>query len=130
MVYSLSIVFCKLSLLALYLQLSPKKGFRAIVWVLIGITCVYGVSYQIISIFLCRPVRANWDLSLASDPSTKCIDKLIPYLLLSVANIVMDVAILLLPIRIVIPLQMPTRQKISIFLIFATGALCVFPSQV
>ncbi|KAI3556378.1 integral membrane protein [Colletotrichum abscissum] len=39
---------------------------------------------------------------------------------LSIANIIMDVVILLLPLKIVIPLQMARRQKVSVILMFAT----------
>ncbi|KAK1534789.1 uncharacterized protein CCOS01_03541 [Colletotrichum costaricense] len=42
---------------------------------------------------------------------------------LSIANIIMDVVILLLPLKIVIPLQMARRQKVSVILMFATETL-------
>ncbi|WYZ45334.1 hypothetical protein EsH8_VIII_000650 [Colletotrichum jinshuiense] len=40
----------------------------------------------------------------------------------SIANIVMDVCILLLPLPIVLPLQMAQKQKCSLILLFGTGA--------
>ncbi|TEA12395.1 hypothetical protein C8034_v006141 [Colletotrichum sidae] len=42
-------------------------------------------------------------------------------MVLSVANIIMDVVILIIPLKIVIPLQMARRQKASVILLFATG---------
>ncbi|KAI8253570.1 Satratoxin biosynthesis SC1 cluster protein 4 [Colletotrichum sp. SAR11_239] len=42
-------------------------------------------------------------------------------MVLSIANIVMDIVILVLPLKIVIPLQMARRQKASVILLFATG---------
>jgi hypothetical protein len=42
---------------------------------------------------------------------------------LSILNIIIDVFELILPIPVVVPLQMSTRQKISILMVFATGAL-------
>ncbi|KAL1871070.1 hypothetical protein Daus18300_004815 [Diaporthe australafricana] len=40
---------------------------------------------------------------------------------LSIANILIDVAILLLPVGVVVPLQMPKMQKASLLVPFATG---------
>jgi hypothetical protein len=42
---------------------------------------------------------------------------------LSILNIIIDVFELLLPIPVVLPLQMPLKQKLSICLVFATGIL-------
>jgi hypothetical protein len=70
-------------------------------------------------VFRCEPVEFSWDLTLDG----KCIDNLIPMMTLSIANIMLDVVVLLLPVRVVLPLQIPTRQKISLVLLFATGGL-------
>jgi hypothetical protein len=118
--YTLSISFSKLSILALYLRLSPARWFRTLVCGLIGIVSAYSVAYLLISIFGCTPVAASWDLSI---PSPKCVDTLTSYMVLSIANIVMDCCTLALPIPVVLPLQMARRQKASLILLFATGGL-------
>ncbi|KAF4776916.1 integral membrane protein [Colletotrichum scovillei] len=117
--YSLSVVLAKLSLLFLYLRLSPDRSFRIIVTSLIGIVIAYSVAYQLLSIFGCRPIYASWDAEALK--TAHCVDKETIYMILSIANIIMDVAILLLPLKIVIPLQMARRQKVSVILLFATG---------
>lgn len=101
-------------------------------------------------IFRCIPVAAGWDISIL-DP--KCSNMLTVMMVLSIANIIMDIAILILPIpvcdlkclvilanllgndiiydeqlltppsQVVIPLQMRKMKKASIILIFATGGL-------
>lgn len=53
----------------------------------------------------------------------ECYDSYPAYIALSSLNIIMDVVILLLPIPLVIQMQLPTRQKISLILLFATGIL-------
>lgn len=128
MTYSLSVVLAKLSLLFLYLRLSPDRNFRILVISLIGIVIVYSVAYQLLSIFGCRPNYASWDAEALQ--TARCVDKETIYMILSIANIIMDVVILLLPLKIVIPLQMARRQKVSVILLFATGALSdpYFPS--
>lgn len=46
MTYSLSVVLAKLSLLFLYLRLSPDRNFRILVISLIGIVIVYSVQLR------------------------------------------------------------------------------------
>ncbi|KAK1710853.1 uncharacterized protein BDZ83DRAFT_766078 [Colletotrichum acutatum] len=117
--YSLSVVLTKLSLLFLYLRLSPDRSFRIIVTSLIGIVIAYSVAYQLLSIFACRFIYASWDAEALQ--TAHCVDKGTIYMIFSIANIIMDVVILLLPLKIVIPLQMSRRQKVFVILLFATG---------
>ncbi|KAK1856048.1 integral membrane protein [Colletotrichum chrysophilum] len=119
MTYSLTVVLAKLSLLFLYLRLCPDQSFRIVVMTLIGIVTAYSIAYQLLSLFGCRPVYASWDAVALKTAS--CVDKETVYMVLSIANIIMDIVILMLPLKIVIPLQMARRQKASVILLFATG---------
>ncbi|KAH6898181.1 hypothetical protein B0T10DRAFT_453523 [Thelonectria olida] len=122
LIFAISIAFSKLSVLGFYLRISPDRVIRRAVYTLIGIVCVYTLLYLFLMIFRCRPIASSWDLTVQGE----CIDSLVPMLTLSIANIVIDALILVLPIRIVIPLQIPLRQKISLALLFATGGfVCV-----
>ncbi|PHH66162.1 hypothetical protein CDD81_225 [Ophiocordyceps australis] len=115
--YAISITFSKLSILAFYLRISPDHKFRIAVFTLIGVVVAYTVTYIFVMVFRCSPVAAGWDLLLKG----RCIDNLIPMMVLSIANILIDLVILCLPLKVVLPLQIPTRQKLSLVLLFATG---------
>ncbi|PHH83474.1 hypothetical protein CDD82_433 [Ophiocordyceps australis] len=117
--YAISITFSKLSILAFYLRISPDHKFRIAVFSLFGVVVAYTVTYIFVMVFRCSPVAAGWDLSIKG----KCIDNLIPMMVLSIANILIDLVILCLPLKVVVPLQIPTRQKISLVFLFATGGL-------
>lgn len=119
MTYCTTVSSAKLSILVFYLRLSPQKPFRIAVYALIGIVVAYTLSYIITILLLCKPIELNWDITVKGT----CISRLAPMMVLSVANIFIDVAILVIPIRVVIPLQMPRRQKLSLLLLFATGGL-------
>ncbi|KAI1499843.1 hypothetical protein F5X99DRAFT_388409 [Biscogniauxia marginata] len=120
--YCLAITFAKLSILALYLRLSPVRWFRIGVWTLFGLVSSYSISYILAFIFRCKPVEAGWDVTIQALPTTKCANMLTIMMVLSIANICMDIIILLLPIPVVIPLQMRNAQKVSLVLLFGTGA--------
>ncbi|KAH7254905.1 hypothetical protein B0J15DRAFT_559357 [Fusarium solani] len=121
--YMLSSDLAKISLLFFYLRLCPERTFRRIVQVLAGLFITYAVVYAIISLFGCQPIKASWDLVAMA--TGKCVDKFGFFLAASVANVVMDLVILLLPLRIVIPLQIPRRQKLSLLLLFTTGGFVI-----
>ncbi|KAK1706144.1 integral membrane protein [Colletotrichum lupini] len=118
-VYSLSVTTAKLSLLVLYLRLSPERWFRIVTMTLIGFASSYALAYLFLIVLSCRPIQASWDLSARE--GAICIDKNTVYLVLSATNIIMDVVCLILPLKIIIPLQMAARQKLSLILLFATG---------
>ncbi|KAJ4171391.1 hypothetical protein NW754_013160 [Fusarium falciforme] len=121
--YMLSSDLAKISLLFFYLRLCPERTFRRIVQVLAGLFITYAVVYAMISLFGCQPIKASWDLVAMA--TGKCVDKFGFFLAASVANVVMDLVILLLPLRIVIPLQIPRRQKLSLLLLFTTGGFVI-----
>jgi hypothetical protein len=121
--YMLSSDLAKISLLFFYLRLSPERNFRMILYVLISLFGLYALIYAMISLFGCQPIKASWDL--AAQATGKCVDKFGFFLAASVANVVMDLVILLLPLRIVIPLQIPRRQKMSLLFLFTTGGFVI-----
>jgi hypothetical protein len=117
----LSSDLAKVSLLFFYLRLCPERKFRMLVKILVAFFVLYAVIYALISLFGCRPIYASWNL--AAQATGKCVDKFGFFLAASVANVVMDLIILILPLRIVVPLQIPRRQKISLLFLFTTGGL-------
>ncbi|KAF5974640.1 L-fucose permease [Fusarium coicis] len=121
--YMLSSDLAKISLLFFYLRLSPERTFRMAIYVLISLFGLYALIYTMISLFGCQPIKASWDL--AAQATGKCVDKFGFFLAASVANVVMDLVILLLPLRIIIPLQIPRRQKMSLLFLFTTGGFVI-----
>ncbi|KAL2288749.1 hypothetical protein FJTKL_03417 [Diaporthe vaccinii] len=118
--YCLAITFAKLSLLVLYLQLSPVKSFRISVWVLIVFVCGYSLAYILVMVFRCRPVAAAWDMTITG---AECYSQVTVMLVLSIANILVDAALFILPLPVIAPLQMRIEKKVSLILLFATGGL-------
>lgn len=57
-----------------------------------------------------------------------CIGKMGPMMTLSIANIIIDIIVLFIPVKVILPLKIPLRQKISLIIIFAAGGLYVEPS--
>lgn len=119
MSFILSVSLAKTSMLVLYLRLSPHRWFRWTCYVSLAIITCYSVTAALVESLACRPLRGIIDESMDAE----CYDSYPAYIALSSLNIVMDVVILLLPIPLVLQMQLPTRQKISLILLFATGIL-------
>lgn len=71
-------------------------------------------------VFRCRPVAAAWDMTIVG---AECYSEVTVMLVLSIANILVDSALFILPLPVILPLQMKTEKKISLILLFATGGL-------
>ncbi|KAF9769718.1 hypothetical protein IL306_012809 [Fusarium sp. DS 682] len=119
--YAASISLAKLSVLTFYLRISPDRLVRRAVHVLRGVVCSYTFVYICLVVFRCQPVSSGWDLTIEG----KCISMNVLVIFLVICSVVIDTFVLLLPIRIVQPLQIPTRQKISLAVLFATGGCII-----
>ncbi|KAL4874376.1 hypothetical protein BJY04DRAFT_226121 [Aspergillus karnatakaensis] len=116
--YAWAVIFSKLSILAFYLRLSPQKWFRMLALGLMGVCICYVILYTFLFIFRCKPIAQNWDITITSG---SCINTETIMTVLSVANIVMDVLTLILPIPVIMNLKMRLAQRISVILIFSSG---------
>jgi hypothetical protein len=67
----------------------------------------------------CQPYRRNWDKTI---PGT-CIDIKIINLSTAIINFILDIAILILPQKIIWGLQMSTQRKFGMSIIFAIGIM-------
>ncbi|KAK8058165.1 hypothetical protein PG994_008613 [Apiospora phragmitis] len=124
--YILSSEVAKISILMFYFRISPDKRFHLAVGGMIGLLSVYSALYILLNIFGCMPISDSWNVAKQAAGEAKCIDKGKFYLAAVVVNVVIDFIIMLLPIPVLAPLQMPLRRKISLCLLFATGGFTIF----
>ena len=84
----------------------------------IVVTALYYTISTFVSIFLCSPREAIWD-PLITD--ARCLNNEMGILITCIFNIVSDITILVLPARVVWKLQIPTKKKVGIVLLFSIG---------
>ncbi|KAI0162486.1 hypothetical protein BJ166DRAFT_269580 [Pestalotiopsis sp. NC0098] len=111
--FALALTLARLSILVFYLRLSPIRSFR---WTVLSIIT-----------FLCLETLISVTLSLLIfDPAVKGRMKAADQALgmfYGVSNILVDFAILVLPIGVVVPLQMSPRRKMAVLCLFGAGSL-------
>ncbi|KAI5460206.1 hypothetical protein BGZ63DRAFT_415562 [Mariannaea sp. PMI_226] len=126
-VYQLCNSFTKLSLLYIYLQLSPQKWFRIAVWTIIGLVAAYTTIIVLLMLFHCSPVRKAFDFTILTG---SCMDAGALYIATAVSNIITDVILFVLPIPMVYNLRMSNVQKAGAIIVFGIGSMTVATSIV
>ena len=110
----------KIAILALYHRLFPNKSLRLGIRIILGVLVGLTMSTVITGLSSCRPFAANWNPKL---PGSYCINKEAFFRYGSIPNILTDVAMLILPIKVVWNLHTSTRLKIGLFVTFTAGSL-------
>ncbi|KAF2970820.1 hypothetical protein GQX73_g2823 [Xylaria multiplex] len=121
--YTFSSPLIKLSLLALYRRIFPTRVVQ-IGTQIIGIACIASfIPTFILDFTQCRPLRAFWLVELQTLPTTKCINLFQFLFANAIVNSIIDFSALALPIHEVLKLQITTRQKINVALVFLLGGV-------
>ncbi|KAF2832848.1 hypothetical protein CC86DRAFT_399514 [Ophiobolus disseminans] len=127
-IYGPVILLIKLAILLQYLRLlAPNRSVNRSLyfgaWIIIVLNTTFYIATTFVTIFLCRPRELIWNKFLQEG---QCINQEAPIMFTALFNIISDIAILILPIKTIWGLQIPTRKKIGISLLFATGSLACF----
>ncbi|KAF3047450.1 hypothetical protein E8E12_007053 [Didymella heteroderae] len=126
--YSLTSGLIKLSILLFYRRLSSRAvspTFRWTMRIIMFIIGGYSVAFIIIPIFMCRPISAFWDqvdfTKFAQGQEWTCINEGADVVAHGIISTVQDLIVAFLPTILCWNLQMPLRQKIALYSIFALG---------
>jgi hypothetical protein len=109
-----------MSFLCFYLNVNPDQSFRIAVFatMLLVIGSCVGIVVSLLA--ACTPFAKNIDVTVRHG---KCINKGSLYIATGVLNIITDITILVLPIRMVLGLQMVRSRKIMLILLFGVGSM-------
>jgi hypothetical protein len=118
--YAIAIVVIKISILLLYRSLFPTPGIDLATKIIGAVSVAWGIETALVGILSCRPVRAFWDITVTEK---KCINTTAFFIANSASHVIIDVAILTLPIRKVWPLKMSVQKKVVVSFMFLLGGL-------
>lgn len=116
----LSIFFTKLSILLMYLRLfvprqSKKTRTFLATWAVIWFNGIFCLASILVVIFQC--------VGKHKPAGSTCIDTYAHFIAASTINVVSDIVMLVIPLVVIWRLQLPTKQKMGSFLVFAVGVL-------
>jgi hypothetical protein len=117
-------IFCvKTAVTLQYLRMfAPNRTINPFVfygsWLIMTACAVFYTLTTLLTVFVCTPREKIWNKLY---PGGHCMNYRAIIVSTSFFNIVSDAFILLLPVRTVWKLQIPTKKKIAISLLFGTG---------
>lgn len=120
--YVLGLPLVKVSLLFFYLRIFPSKTVRNTAYVLMALSVAYGIAFACLITFQCNPVYGawtHWDGTFQGhcyslNPLTWTA---------AILNLVLDVAVLILPLPEVWKLAMSMTKRVQLLLMFSIGLL-------
>lgn len=121
--YPPAVALPKLSILALYFRVFDTRVnpiSRIICWV-IGTIIVGNCAANVLVTFgMCRPIAYLWNSTI---PGGMCFDINAWWRWASLANILTDVVMLVLPVPTILRLQVPKKVKAGLAVTFTTGSM-------
>lgn len=121
MTYAFSLAFSKLAILCFYWRLFSTSNIRRPIQILQGCTVVWLTIRTFMTIFHCVPVQAYWDHSI-KDAVCNIDDSKFMFGT-TLVHLLMDLAVLALPIVQVKSLKLRLAQKVAVACMFMFGIL-------
>lgn len=118
--YSPSVSLPKLSIVCLYLRIFTTNRYRYAAYGVCGVIILNWVANWILGLLICTPIAYNWDKTI---PGGHCIDETQVLIWVSIPNICLDLAILILPMPVIWKLNTSMNQKIGLTITFLTGSM-------
>ena len=109
----------KLSVLFYYKRIFITPSFKRISKFLIGVVIAWNITFFFASLFECLPIASNWDPTIPH----QCIDLRSMFLAEGALDMVLDIAILCLPMPFIQNLRMDRRRKAAISAILSLSFL-------
>ncbi|KAK0667283.1 hypothetical protein QBC41DRAFT_338519 [Cercophora samala] len=121
----LTFYLAKISILLLYRRIFSTPEFRKICLIMIGISTAYFIAAQVANLCICIPIDLFWH---RTKPGGRCLNFNLFSFIIGLIEIVLDIAILALPIKAVLSLQMPKKTKAMVSAIFLLGGFAIITS--
>jgi hypothetical protein len=121
--YSIAVVFPKLSILASYLRIFLTKPYRVTTYTLAAIIVANGIAGVITSFASCRPFSSRWTQMAYADKY--CIDTVAYWRWISFPNIITDLVMLVLPLPVIWSLRLAKKDRLALVAIFCCGSMYV-----
>ncbi|KAL6861929.1 hypothetical protein J3F83DRAFT_746202 [Trichoderma novae-zelandiae] len=117
----LGTVFIKLSVLWLYTRIFAVKPFLYWAYVMMGVVGAYGIAFLVLFMTQCHPISQQWD----PVPGGSCRNIVVQELTSVSLNMVIDIAIVILPLPALWSLQLAVRSKLVVSVMFSIGFITI-----
>ncbi|KAF2106037.1 hypothetical protein BDV96DRAFT_675857 [Lophiotrema nucula] len=121
--FVITAIYCvKLSILLFYQRIFfVTTGYRRISLALTLLSTTWYIAAQVANLLTCQPIDSFWHRLKPG----KCFNFNAMYLGTGIVDLLIDIGILVLPIRMACKLHLPTRTRVAVAGIFALGGFVV-----
>ncbi|PKS10362.1 hypothetical protein jhhlp_002113 [Lomentospora prolificans] len=116
----------KISILCMYLRFLASQKSRMLAYGTIGFHVVFFIICIAVTASQCRPIHKMWDLDGSVEGT--CVNTTAFFYFTSGFNIITDIWILALPIKALVKINRPQKEKIALILIFGVGTFATITS--
>ncbi|KAI0433528.1 50S ribosomal protein L36e [Xylaria sp. FL1042] len=127
--YFLLLALTKTSLLFFYLRVFPSPRFQRLCYVTMGVVVASGIAFTLTAIFYCMPISYIWT-GWTGETKGHCLNFNAFAWSHAVTSIAQDLWIIALPIPSLLKLQLGTRRKFHLILMFSVGLAITIVSAV
>jgi hypothetical protein len=115
--YDFALVFVKLGILAFYYRVFVHPVFRRAVVATMAFVIAWGIGITVTLFLACRPLPAYWDANITG----KCLTMVTFTYFTNISNLITDIWIFLMPVPMIWHLQLQTKKKLLLSVIFCIG---------
>lgn len=120
LVYNVCLTTVKISVLCFYQRIfSITRRARQVLWITAGVTIAWCISVVMTCLLECIPIKAVWTPTIKG----KCIDALQFYYGSAGSSIILDFALLAIPVPFLWRLHMDWSHKVALMTTFLLGYL-------
>ncbi|KZM23646.1 uncharacterized protein EKO05_0000115 [Ascochyta rabiei] len=127
LLYLASIALTKISVLLFYLRIFPHQGLRRIIYVTIVICAMYIIAFVTATALQCLPIRFAWE-RWDGEHHGKCVNLNADAWASAAVNIILDLVVIIIPMRELSKLAMSRWRKIGVMLMFLGGGFVTIVS--
>ena len=117
--YAVAVTLPRLVLLALYLRISNQRPFRISCYTILGILIFYECLAITLTLTTCVPLSMFWDPTVQGH----CFDIIGWWRWSTFPDLLIDAAMLILPIPVIWGLNIPRNDKVGLLLTFSTAVM-------
>ncbi|KAH7410485.1 hypothetical protein DE146DRAFT_675190 [Phaeosphaeria sp. MPI-PUGE-AT-0046c] len=118
--YLTAVGLTKISVLLFYLRIFPRRSLRRAIWVTITVCVLYIIAFVTTTALQCIPVRISWE-QWDGEHHGKCLSLSAVGWSSAAINIVLDLVVMVIPIREVKNLSISRVRKFGVMLMFLGG---------
>ncbi|KAF9885756.1 hypothetical protein FE257_012338 [Aspergillus nanangensis] len=120
LIYLSILPMTKISICCFYLRVFPQRGFRTITYIVIALNVGYLISFVLISVFQCTPLHGAWEHWDGSG-NFRCNNINAQGWCAAILNMLLDIIVMLLPLRELYRLNLSMRKKLYVMCMFSLG---------